>query len=397
MVADAPAALSGWNQQLAVIKEFLHLAFAAAAASSAGPKVAAAITSAALRTACHEAGLTQGGPHSAEVLDRLHCIAPALQADLEGEPLTHAVRLRRNVAAHAPVLPGGTPVSAMSSAQLRSAQRGERSRRQHATGQAAQAPHIDCQGSTTVGVGTGVGGGLGKSSMEGSASDTDGCSGSTSAPSFNTGSGTLAGATQQTHSALEASSIEEYTRQPAGLNPGGSTSFPVVPPGRDSEQGARDTAGGELEARLRAFYTSVNPNALQFVSTHVASNNGDEATINTKLRARYGMDLTSMEALTVLPSNTVGISWHDVGSKTEPASDARPGEDVVNAEMRARHGQGLTGVAAWPSQTSTTACSVDKRRTKLASEARTCRAVATEWQAAGQRHQQRRQRRQPVA
>ena len=63
-----------------------------------------------------------------------------LQADLEGEPVPHVVQLQCNVAAHAPVVLGGTPVAAMSSAQLRSVQRGGRTQRQKATGQAANAP-----------------------------------------------------------------------------------------------------------------------------------------------------------------------------------------------------------------------------------------------------------------
>ena len=140
MVAVEPAALSGWCKQLSVIQEFLHLAFAAAAATSAGPKVAAAMTSAALRTACFEAGLSQLEAHSPEVLDRLHCIAPVLQADLDGTTVPHVVKLRRNVAAHLPVEPGGPPVVALTAAQLRSSQRGARKPKQQAIGQTVDLP-----------------------------------------------------------------------------------------------------------------------------------------------------------------------------------------------------------------------------------------------------------------
>ena len=48
---------------------------------------------------------------SPEVLDRLHCIAPVLQADLDGTTVHHVVKLRRNVAAHLPVEPGGPLLS----------------------------------------------------------------------------------------------------------------------------------------------------------------------------------------------------------------------------------------------------------------------------------------------
>ena len=120
----------GADRRFAAIKELLHVAISAAAASGAGPKVVAAITSAAMRTAIFEAGtVKEGGVYGPEVSDRLNCIAPLLQADLDDRQVTHEAKLRRNVAAHAPLLPGGPPVSDMSPVALRRAQRGARAGR----------------------------------------------------------------------------------------------------------------------------------------------------------------------------------------------------------------------------------------------------------------------------
>lgn len=116
-------------KRAAAVGVLLRAAAEAVAASSAGPKVVAAITAAAVRTAIIEAGLTVQKGFSPEVCDRLQCMAPVLQADLEGELIPHVVRLRRNVAAHKPALPGGFPVSAMTPEQLRKVQRGRRSGR----------------------------------------------------------------------------------------------------------------------------------------------------------------------------------------------------------------------------------------------------------------------------
>jgi hypothetical protein len=100
-------------------------------------------------------------------------------------------------------------------------------------------------------------------------------------------------------------------------------------------------------AQLWHFYKRFNPDALQYVTTHIISAGMDETVLSSKLRARYGEDLAC-----------------------------------------------LTDCAG---RSSTPACSADTSGPEQASEHCSSQAVAPAWQPAGQRRQQRRQRRRPLA
>ena len=60
-------------------------------------------------------------------------------------------------------------------------------------------------------------------------------------------------------------------------------------------QGSARLFNGELVVKLIAFFVRYNPGHAPYAAKFVASNGGNFDVINDKLRARYGVDLTSLD------------------------------------------------------------------------------------------------------